>query len=51
MVELRGVELAGEHDGDAAVGAWPGRRLVERVDLALHCVLLCVEYFHRTPVA
>ena len=38
---VRHGSLAGRH----------GRRLLEPVDVELHCLLLCVEYFHRTPVA
>jgi hypothetical protein len=40
LVEPGGHELAGEHDGGALAGAWPGRRLLEHIDLELHCFLL-----------
>src|SRR5713226_1229196 len=33
--------------GGAPVGARPGGRLLERVDNALPCLLLCFGYFHR----
>src|SRR5947208_16861939 len=45
LAGLGGHELAGEHDGGAPAGARPGRRLLERVDLELHCLLLCAECF------
>jgi hypothetical protein len=40
LVEPGGYELAGGHDGGALAGAGPGRRLLERIDLELHSVLL-----------
>jgi hypothetical protein len=40
LAELGGHELAGEHEGGAPVGARPGRRLLERIDLELDSLLL-----------
>src|SRR5580704_16873946 len=47
LVGLGGHELAGEHGGGALAGARPVRRLLERTDDALPCLLLRAGYFHR----
>src|SRR5580700_6317023 len=51
LAEPGGHELAGGHDKVALAGAGPGRRLLGRIDLALHCLLRCGECFtgHRLP--